>query len=208
MSPVKVVVDPSSMVVTTPVTVRPEASVSRRCTWAPVTRVTLSWASTGSTQITCASDLPSTRHGKPSTRSQRMHTLPRAATPGWSSTEIDADGQVERVEPELLQVVAQLLDAGLVGDRREGVLRARCALTGVLAVLAVHEVEVLGLRVVGLEVVVGDRPGRRDATVVAKLAEVLRPQPEERCAIELGVPADVVVHLGLELAALPVVPDV
>ena len=157
--------------------------------------------------MTCESDLASSTHGKPSTRSQRMHALVRAAPARLRLLEVDPDRQVERVEPELLQVVAQLLDAGFVGHRRVGVLRARMALARVLAVLAVHEVEVLGLRVVGLEVVVGDRPGRGDAAVVAQLAEVLRSQPEQGRPVELGVAADVVVDLGLELAAVPVVPD-
>ena len=74
--------------------------------------------------------------------------------------EVDSDGQVEGVQPELLQVVAQLLDAGFVGHRREGVLLAGMALGRVLAVLAVDQVEVLRLGVVGLQVVVRDRPGR------------------------------------------------
>ena len=81
------------------------------------------------------------------------------------------------------------------------------ALARVLAVLAVHLVQVLGLRVVGLELVVGDRPRRRETAVVLDLAEVLRAQPEQRGAVELGVAAHVVVHLGRELLALPVVPE-
>src|SRR5947209_6904129 len=39
------------------------------------------------------------------------------------------------------------------------------------------------------------------------LAEVLRPQPEQRGAVELGVAADVVVDLGRELVAVLVVPE-
>ena len=93
MSPVNVVTEPSSRVATTPVTVWPDGSVSRRCTCAPVTRVTLSWARTGSTQMTCASDLASSRHGKPSTRSQRMQALPRAATPGCASWRLTPIGR-------------------------------------------------------------------------------------------------------------------
>jgi hypothetical protein len=42
--------------------------------------------------------------------------------------------------------------------------------------------------------------------MVAKLTEVLRAEAEQCRAIELGVPADVVVDLGLELVAVPVVP--
>src|SRR5215213_11203198 len=42
--------------------------------------------------------------------------------------------------------------------------------------------------------------------MVAKLAEVLRPEAEQRRAVELGVAADVVVDLGLKFVAVPVVP--
>ena len=73
---------------------------------------------------------------------------------------VHADRQVERVQPLLLQVVAELLDARLVLHRRVGVLGARGALGGVLAVPPVHQVEVLGLAVPGLEIGVVDRPGR------------------------------------------------
>jgi hypothetical protein len=42
--------------------------------------------------------------------------------------------------------------------------------------------------------------------MMAELAEVLRTEPEQCCAVELRVSADVVVDLRLELAAVPVVP--
>ena len=146
--------------VTTAVTVRPVASVSSRATWALVTRSTLSCSSAGSTQITWASDLPPSRHGKPSTRSQRMHALAWVALPCSSWVELHADRQVERVQALLLQVVAELLDPRLVLHRRIAVRRAGRTLGRVLAVPAVHQVEMLGLGVVRLEVLVVDRPGR------------------------------------------------
>src|SRR4029450_5700016 len=55
-------------------------------------------------------------------------------------------------------------------------------------------------------VLVGERPGGGDATVVGDLAEVLRAEPEQGGAVELRVPADVVVLLGGELVALAVAP--
>ncbi len=207
MSPVKVVVDPSSRSVTTPVTLRPESSVSRRCTLAPVTNVTLSLDSTGSTQMTCESDL------RVQQAWEAIDPVAADADAGPCRSarldlhEVDSDRQVEGVQPKLLQVVAQLLDAGFVRHRRVGVLLAGRALGRVLSMLAVDQVEVLRLGVIGLQVVVGDRPGRRDPTMVAKLAEVLRAETEQRSAVELGVPADVIVDLGLELVAVPVVPD-
>jgi len=77
------------------------------------------------------------------------------------------------------EVVGELLDARLVGDGREWIRLACRRLGRVLAPGAVHVVELFGLRVVGLELVVGDRPGGRDAVVVAKLAEVLLAKPVE-----------------------------
>jgi hypothetical protein len=120
--------------------------------------------------------------------------------------EIDADREMERMQPLLVQVVAQLLDPGLVLDRREAVRRTGRTLGGVLAVAAVDPVQVLGLRVVRLEVLVPQRPGGRDAAVVPQLPEVLRPQPEQSGAVELGVPTHVVVGLRRELVAVLVVP--
>ena len=108
---------------------------------------------------------------------------------------------VERVVARGGEVVGELLDPRLVRDGRVRVRRARRALGRVLAAVAVHLVELLGLRVVRLELVVGDRPGGRDAVVVAELAEVLRPQPVERGAVELRRAADEVVDLRLERLA-------
>jgi hypothetical protein len=101
--------------------------------------------------------------------------------------EVDSDRQVERLQPLLLQVVAEPLDPRFVLDRGEPVRCAARPLGGVLSAAAVDAVEVLGLGVVRLEVGVADRPGRRQAAVVTNLAEVLRPQAEQRRTVELGV---------------------
>ncbi len=106
------------------------------------------------------------------------------------------------------KVVGQLLDPGLVGDRRERVLGACRGLGRILAAGAVDLVELLGLGVVGLELLVGDRPGRGDAVVVSKLAEVLRAEAVERGPVELRRAADEVVHLRLERLPVRVVPGV
>src|SRR5512143_3046904 len=63
-----------------------------------------------------------------------------------------------------------------------------------------------GLGVVGLELVVRDRPGRRHAAVVPELAEVLAPEPEQRRAVELGVAAHPVVRVRVEILPLRVTP--
>src|SRR5215813_3377784 len=68
-------------------------------------------------------------------------------------------------------------------------------------------IEALGSEVVGLQLVVGDGPGRRYAAPVLDLAEVLAAQAEERGAVELGVAADEVVRVRMERPALRVQPD-
>ena len=120
--------------------------------------------------------------------------------------EEDPARRMERVVAGARQVVGELLDARLVRDRRMRVVAARVRLGRVLPAGTVHLVELLGLRVVRLELVVGDRPGGRDAVVVLKLAEVLPAQAVESGAVELGRAADEVVHLGLERLAARVVP--
>ena len=91
-------------------------------------------------------------------------------------------------------------------DRRELVLLARRALRRILAVRTMHLVEVLGLGVVGLEIVVADRPGWRDPVVVADLAEIGRPQPKQRRTVELRVATDVIVHFRREFVAVLIEP--
>ena len=110
----------------------------------------------------------------------------------------DAARRVERLQPRGREVVGELLDPRLVADRRERVGRRGRRLGRVLAARAVDLVALLGERVVRLELVVGDRPGRRDPVVVGQLAEVLRAQPVQRGAVELRRTADVVVDLRLE----------
>ena len=85
-----------------------------------------------------------------------------------------ADRQVRRMQAELHEVVVQLLDAGLVLHRRIREVAAAGAVGRVLARGAVDVVEAFRLGVPRLVVLVGERPGGGDATVVGDLAEVLR----------------------------------
>lgn len=88
------------------------------------------------------------------------------------------------------------------------VLPAPVALGGVLAVVAVHLVEPLRPGVPGLEIVVRQRPRRRDAVDVLELLQIPRSQAVQRRAVQLGGAADVVVDLRLEGLAVGVVPGV
>ena len=142
----------------------PAALVSSRSARVRVSSVTLSCSSAGRTASTSASDFACTRHGKPSHVAQRTQRL-LGASP---LVEQHAAGRVERVQPGRREVVGELLDARLVADRGERVRRARARLGRVLAARPVHLVELLGLRVVGLELVVADRPRGRDAVVVRR----------------------------------------
>ena len=139
-SPEKRASEPSARVATTAVTVRPDPSVSSRSTLALRTSSRLGCASAGSTATVCASALPSTRHGKPSTRSHRMQRARVHGVAVGVLVEHHADREMRRVQAELLQVVAELLDSGLVSNRGVGVVAAARAVGRVLARGAVHHV--------------------------------------------------------------------
>ena len=113
---------------------------------------------------------------------------------------------MERMQPFALQDVVQILDARLVLDRRIGVGRAGPGFGGVLAALAVHVVQRLGLRVVRLEHVVAQRPRWRDPVLVPQLAEVAFAQAEQGGAIHFGIAADEIVQAGMKRAAVAAVP--
>jgi hypothetical protein len=102
------------------------------------------------------------------------------AAPGFGVgfVEVEPDGQVERPAPGPHQIVVQLLDPRLVRHGRVGEWARARRLGGVLAGLAVDEVESLGLGVVRLEIGVGNRPGGGDAAVVLDLLEVAFPKAQ------------------------------
>src|SRR5262249_57941949 len=72
--------------------------------------------------------------------------------------------------------------------------------------LAMDVIEPLGLAVIGLEIVVADRPGGRDPAMVPDLAEILLAQAEQRGAVEFGVAADVIMDAGMESPTVLAVP--
>src|SRR5271157_648555 len=89
-----------------------------------------------------------------------------------------AHRDMEWFEARSRKVVRQLLDTRLMTHCRPRIRRTGGRLGRILAALTMHLVENLGLRVIRLEVVVGDGPSRRDAAVVAQLAEVALTQTE------------------------------
>ena len=150
--------------ISTPLTRPPPPSVRRRVTWARVSRLTL-----GMRQRRIDAD-----HLRVGFRlHQAWEAVAGVAADAPAAVRIglvahDADRHRERPVAEPAQVVDQLLDARLVAERRMQVGRTGARLGRVGAALAVHLVQMLGARVVGLELAVLDRPGRGDAAVVAR----------------------------------------
>src|SRR5207237_9416560 len=120
--------------------------------------------------------------------------------------EHEADRNRERPVSLAGEAIEDRLDARLVADRGVEVWRARRRLGRIAPPEAVHLVELLRLGVVRLEVVLVDRPGGGDAAVMADLAEVLLPHPEECRAVGPPVPADRAMGAGREPPAAPVAP--
>jgi hypothetical protein len=120
----------------------------------------------------------------------------------------DPARRVERVVAALGQVVGDLLEPWLVRDGGPRVGLAMGTLGRVLPSVAVHLVQLLGPGVPRFEVVVGQRPGRGDPVDVLELTEITGAQPVQGRAVQLGGPADEVVHLGLERLAVTVEPSV
>src|SRR5262249_10235926 len=63
-----------------------------------------------------------------------------------------------------------------------------------------------GLAIERLEVLISQRPGRRNSAGMPDLAEVLLAQTEQRCAAKLGVAANVIMAARLERLAVLAVP--
>ncbi len=120
--------------------------------------------------------------------------------------EQDAERQWKRMEAFAHKRVVQHLNARLMADRRIGIWLARLRLRGIDAMLTVHAVELLGFTVIGLELVVSNRPGRRETAVMPDLAEVLLAQAKERRPIHLRVAPDIVMNAGMERTAVAAVP--
>ena len=108
--------------------------------------------------------------------------------------------------PGPCQVIGELLNARLV---RDGGMRIRIAggrLGRIAAARAMHMIKPLGLGVVGRQVLVGERPGRRDPVGVPHDPEIALAQPQQHRAVHLGIAADPIVDAGMERLAVFVVP--
>ena len=118
----------------------------------------------------------------------------------------DPAGRMERMQAGTLQVIRQLLDARLMGQRRIRIRRAGRAFGRVLAPGAVDLVHLLRGGVPGLHLGVADGPRGRDAVVMLEDPEVLGTQSIQGGAVQLGRATDPVVDARLERLAVLVVP--
>ena len=105
-----------------------------------------------------------------------------------------------------LEIVEQLLNPRCMAHRRITIGRASWAFGRIDAMLPVDMIKMLGLCVVGLEVLVAQRPGRRNAAVVSNLTEILLTKPQQGRAINLRIAADVILNAGKERLAVLVIP--
>src|SRR5215813_9388185 len=99
-----------------------------------------------------------------------------------------------------------MLNALLVTDGRIPVGRAGPGLCWIFTSIAVHLVEMFRFCVIRLQLVVADRPRRRDATMVTNFAEVLFAQAKERRTVEFSIAADVIVRVRMQLLTVRVAP--
>src|SRR5207247_8772626 len=95
------------------------------------------------------------------------------------------------------EINANVVQVGFMTDRRVRIRFAGWWFGWVFAALTVDVVEIFGLSVIRFEVVVRNRPCRRDAAVVFDLAEILAAQPEQCRAVELGIAPDVVIRVRM-----------
>src|SRR5215467_1936471 len=93
-----------------------------------------------------------------------------------------------------------------MADSGPGIGRVGRRFGWIFAAIAVNLVEILGLRVVGLQIVIADRPRWGDPAVVAQFAEIFLSQAEQRRAIELCVAAYVIVRVRMKFLAILIEP--
>src|SRR5437870_4204501 len=79
-----------------------------------------------------------------------------------------SERRMERFHAQRGKIVAELLNAWFVTDRRKGIWPGRMRLCGVLAALPMHFKETLGFKVIWLEIVIADGPCGRDTAVMVQ----------------------------------------
>src|SRR5581483_6159642 len=94
-----------------------------------------------------------------------------------------------------------------MADRRMRIRTRRSGIGRILAAIPVDVIDMLSLCVVGLKVVIRDRPRGRYAAVMTHFAEVFTTEPKQRGAVKLGISADIVIRMRMKLASVAIVPN-
>src|SRR5262249_23824730 len=134
-------------------------------------------------------------------------TTDALARTGILLVELNSKWNVERLQPQPGEVIAQLLQPGLVADGRMRVGTAGARVGRIVSPPAVDLIQLLGLEVIRLQLRVGARQSRRNPSAVTQLPEIFLAQSKERGTIELGISSDVVVGVRVERLAVFVPPD-
>jgi hypothetical protein len=113
---------------------------------------------------------------------------------------------VKRTQAETLEVVRELLEARLVADGSMGIGGASARLGRIFAGIAVHVIQLFCFAIIGFQLIVGDRPGRRHAAVVFDFAKIFLAQAKQRRAEEFRVAAYIVIGVRVEFVAGCVMP--
>ncbi len=111
---------------------------------------------------------------------------------------INTQRQGRGMPADILEVLLQRGDAGIVEQGRIGVGRIVRQVVGIDAALAVHAPQLFSLFVIGRVVGIGQRPGRRQAVGVLDVLEVALFHAHQGRAIEGGIAADPVIGVGDE----------
>ena len=120
--------------------------------------------------------------------------------------EQNAERQRKGMMAEPLQIVVKLLNARFVAYWRMAVGGARRTFRGIDPVFSMNVIQVLRFRVIRLEVLIAERPGGRDAAIVADFPKILLAKPQQRRAINLRISADVILNAWVKLVSILVVP--
>jgi hypothetical protein len=99
-----------------------------------------------------------------------------------------------------------MLNALFVTNCRILVRRAGPRLGWIFTTITVYLIKMLRSRVIRLELVVTDRPGGRDTTVMSNLTKVFLSQTKQSGAVELRVTTDEIVRVRMQLLAVAVAP--
>src|SRR6266700_7016498 len=97
--------------------------------------------------------------------------------------EAHAERRVEWLQSQRRQIIAELLNARLMTDRRKRIWPRSVRLARIFPPLSMHLEQALSFEIVRLEIVVCDGPGRRDPAVVLQDSKVLSAQAEQRGTI-------------------------